>query len=56
MKTTDYIAFVGLDWGDKMHAFALQLTTADKIETGTLPATAEALHQWLEHRANNCNY
>lgn len=55
MKTTDYIAFVGLDWGDKTHAFALQLTTADKIETGTLPAAAEALHQWLEQLHGRCD-
>ena len=39
-------AWVGLDWGHKEHAFALQAATGT-AEEGTLPNTAEALHAWL---------
>lgn len=48
MNQNDYAALVGLDWGDKEHAFALRLAAADSTETGTIEATAEALHEWLD--------
>lgn len=48
MKNDDYAALVALDWGDKMHAFARQLAGADGIEKGSIEATPEALHAWLE--------
>ncbi|MFY9925688.1 MAG: transposase [Opitutaceae bacterium] len=54
MNTNDYAAFVGLDWGDKTHAFALQLKGIEKIETGTLAASAETFHQWLEGLGARC--
>ena len=38
--------WIGLDWGDKTHAFVLEDRTGHK-ETGTLPHSAESLHQWL---------
>jgi transposase len=41
------IAWVGLDWGDKEHAFALQDATG-KSEVGTLSHSAENLHHWLQ--------
>lgn len=47
-KTTDCAALVGLDWGDKEHAFALRFAAADTLETGTIEASAEALHGWLD--------
>ena len=40
-------AWIGLDWGDKEHAFALQ-DVAGKSETGTLTHSAENLHGWLK--------
>jgi transposase len=40
-------AWVGLDWGDKEHAFAIQ-DAAGTSETGTLPHSAENLHAWLK--------
>lgn len=40
-------AWIGLDWGDKEHAFAIQ-DAAGKSEAGTLPHSAENLHQWLQ--------
>ena len=48
MSQNDYAALVGLDWGDKEHAFALRQAAADSIETGTIEASAEALHDWLD--------
>lgn len=44
---TSPAAWIGLDWGDKEHAFAIQ-DTAGKSEEGTLPHTAENLHNWLQ--------
>lgn len=40
-------AWIGLDWGDKEHAFALQDATG-KSEADTLPHSAESLHAWLQ--------
>lgn len=40
-------AWIGLDWGDKEHAFAIQ-DAAGKSQTGTLPHSAENLHAWLK--------
>jgi transposase len=48
MKNENYTALVALDWGDKTHAFARQVTGADGIEQGSIEATPEALHTWLE--------
>ena len=39
-------AWIGLDWGDKEHAFALQ-DQSGLIETGKIEHSAENLHQWL---------
>jgi transposase len=39
-------AWIGLDWGDREHAFALQ-DRAGRSEAGTIPHSAESLHQWL---------
>ncbi len=44
-----YAAYVGLDWGDYRHAFALQ--AADSLtppETGQFDHGAEQLHTWLD--------
>ncbi len=48
MKNENYAALVALDWGDKTHAFARQITGAEHIEQGSIEATPEALHDWLE--------
>jgi transposase len=40
-------AWIGLDWGDQKHSFALQ-TRAGQPETGTLEHSAENLHRWLK--------
>ena len=54
MNNDDYAALVALDWGDKTHAFARQMTGAERIETGTIEATPEALHAWLEQLRDGC--
>lgn len=40
-------AWLGLDWGDKQHSFALQ-DRSGRSETGTLDHSAENLHHWLQ--------
>jgi transposase len=40
-------AWIGLDWGDKEHAFALYAADG-KSQTGTLTHSAENLHRWLK--------
>ena len=47
MNTSDYAALVAIDWGDTEHVFALH-TAETELETGTIPASAECLHGWLE--------
>jgi transposase len=54
MNTTDYEAFVALDWGDKTHAFACRRAGADGIEQGVIEATPEALHAWLDKLRESC--
>jgi transposase len=54
MKTTDYAALVALDWGDKTHAFALQIEGTQVIESGTIEATPEALLDWLGKFHERC--
>jgi transposase len=50
----DYTALVALDWGDSTHSFAWQKNDAAKPQGGTLPATPEALHDWLEKLRQTC--
>lgn len=55
MKTdTVYAALVALDWGDKTHAFARHVAGAQAMEHGTIEATPEALHAWLEALGETC--
>jgi len=39
-------AWIGLDWGHRTHAFALQ-DTSGRTEEGNVEHTPEALHDWL---------
>jgi hypothetical protein len=47
MNTENYAALVALDWGETEHAFAAQVGESP-VETGSIPATPEQLHGWLE--------
>jgi hypothetical protein len=40
-------AWIGLDWGDREHSFALQVP-GGPVETDTLKHSSENLHQWLQ--------
>lgn len=53
MNTSDYAALVAIDWGDTEHVFALH-TAETELETGTIPASAESLHGWLEQLGQRC--
>ena len=53
MNTENYAALVALDWGETEHAFATQVDESP-VETGTMPATAECLHGWLEELHKRC--
>jgi transposase len=41
-------AWLGLDWGDKEHAFCLFVPGAAKPESSKLPHSAETLHAWFQ--------
>ena len=43
----EFTALIGLDWGDKSHAIALE-PAGGSTETSTLEHSAETLHQWLD--------
>jgi transposase len=45
--------WIGLDWGDKRHAIALQ-DRAGQIQTLVLEHSAETLHHWLEQIGQRC--
>lgn len=51
---TDYAALVAMDWGDTTHSFAWQKTDDKRLHRGTLSATPEALHEWLEQLREAC--
>ncbi len=51
--TTDFAAFVALDWADRKHAWALQASGPARVEYGELENTPEAIEVWaseLEQR------
>lgn len=41
-----FAAFLGIDWGDKKHAWALQVAGSSTIEKGELEHTPEAIQEW----------
>ena len=55
MNTDHFAALVAFDWGDSEHAFVLHRADGPE-ETGTVPATAEALHAWLELLGRRCGH
>ena len=58
MSTTDqhqleFAAFVGIDWADRQHVWALSAVGSSRIEQGQMAHTPEAVDQWaveLERR------
>jgi transposase len=51
-QTTDFAAYIGLDWGDKTHAFAWDNASAKApTQTGSLVNSPEVMHTWLQDLA-----
>lgn len=51
-SASDFVAYIGLDWGDQKHAFALSTNGQRQAsETGALVNSPESLHSWLEQLA-----
>jgi transposase len=49
IPTTEFAAYVGLDWGDQKHALAWTTDTVKTApQTGTLANSPEVLHAWLQ--------
>lgn len=44
--TSGFAAFVGIDWGDKEHAWMLQETETSKPQKGKLKQSPEAIDEW----------
>jgi len=42
----DFAAFIGIDWADQRHAWALQTTTEAAMKRGDLDHTPEAVDDW----------
>ena len=42
----EFAARIGIDWGDKKHAWALQAEGSSKVEEGELAHTPEAIEEW----------
>ncbi len=45
-QETEFVAFVGIDWADQKHAWALQIPGHRGIERGDLDHTPEAVEVW----------
>ncbi len=42
-----FAAFIGLDWADQKHAWALQEAGSQHVEQGQVDNTPEAMHAWV---------
>jgi len=42
-----FAAFIGLDWADQKHAWALQEAGSQRVEQGTVDNTPEAMDAWV---------
>jgi transposase len=47
-SSSDYVAFIGLDCGDKSHAFSLWSEANPTPQSGELSSRPEILHPWLQ--------
>jgi hypothetical protein len=50
-----YAAWVGFDWGDQEHVWALQWTDTGERERGRLEQTPEALDIWIGQLMSRLN-
>lgn len=47
-SSTSFVAWIGLDWGDKEHAFCLAVAESSQVEKGKIVHSPESLHAWLK--------
>jgi transposase len=47
----DFAAYIGIDWADRKHAWALQTTAEGRVEQGELTHTPEAVDNWVSELA-----
>jgi transposase len=50
-KQAEFAAFIGIDWADRKHAWALQTESGQRIEQGELDHTPEAVEAWAAELA-----
>lgn len=43
----EFAAFIGVDWGDRKHAWALQAEGSTQVESGEIVHTPEAIEEWV---------
>jgi hypothetical protein len=47
-SSTEFAAFVGIDWADRKHDVCLQVAGSSERELSVLPHRPEAIAQWAE--------
>src|SRR3954470_22082020 len=48
---SDFAAYIGIDWADQKHAWALQTAADGRVEHGELTHTPEAVDIWVSELA-----
>lgn len=48
--STEYAAFIGIDWGDKKHDVCLKAADSGKLELSVVEHSPEALSAWAQQR------
>ena len=44
----EFAAFIGIDWADQKHAWALQVKGSATIEKGEMASTPESIEDWAQ--------
>jgi transposase len=47
-SSTEFVAFIGMDWGDEEHAFCLLPSDSSTPEKGKMVHSAETVHTWFK--------
>jgi hypothetical protein len=50
-EEVEFVAFVGIDWADQRHSWALQVNGTWDIEQGILQHSPEAVEEWASRLA-----
>ena len=50
-----FVAFVGIDWADRRHSWALRIAGGSDLEQGILQHSPEAVEQWASRLAQRFN-